>query len=179
MNAMRKVAFFGLSVFWMAGAGLADPKVARAEPDVSKASSMSRSAVRSLFRGKTWLWNDGAGYFLENGRFRAYSGSGKDEAYGVGSWYAASGGRLCFTAVWRTAVGKARKTDCFEHRGSTSTKGLTVFQRRLPDGVWYAFKTATALTGEASPKLVQGRENWSTYRQVRNRILKLRQRRRR
>jgi len=176
--ATTKVVCFGLSVFWMAGAGLADTKVAGAQPDVSKASSMSRAAVRSLFRGKTWLWNDGAGYFLSKGRFRAYSGIGKQEAYGVGSWYTASGGRLCFTAVWRTVAGKGRKTDCFEHRSSAGPKGLTVFQRRLPDGVWYTFENATASTGDASPKLVQGRMNWSTYRQVRSRILKLRQQRR-
>ena len=91
--------------------------------------------VRKLFADKTWLWPDGAGYFAEDGQFRAWSGSGEYAVYGVGNWWVNADGSLCFRASWYTKHGATGNTSCFAHRLS----GNVWYQRKNPSGAWYVF----------------------------------------
>ncbi len=36
---------------------------------------------------KTWVWQDGAGYFAESGHFTAWSGTGEKTTYAGGLWW--------------------------------------------------------------------------------------------
>ena len=89
--------------------------------------------VRKLFADRTWLWPDGAGYFADDGQFRAWSGSGAYSVYGVGNWWVNSDGSLCFRASWYTKHGITGGTSCFANRLS----GNVWYQRKNPSGAWY------------------------------------------
>jgi hypothetical protein len=99
------------------------------------ASIVDPGDVRKLYAGKTWLWSDGAGFFAEDGQFRAWSGSGDKASYAVGAWWVDPDGSLCFRASWYTKYGPTGNTTCFGHRLS----GNVMYQRRNPSGAWYVF----------------------------------------
>ena len=96
--------------------------------------------VYSLYRDKTWLWPNGGAYFARDGRFEAWSEKGKKKAasYADGRWWASrTNGRMCFQAIWRTAKWAAPALTCFDHRAY----GYLIYQRKLPAGKWYEFRT--------------------------------------
>jgi len=115
-------------------------------------SIVDPSDVRKLFAGKTWLWPEGAGYFAEDGQFRAWSGSGAYAVYGVGDWWVSSDGSLCFRASWYTKHGATGGTTCFAHRWS----GNVFYQRQKPSGSWYAFISDPASPNDEFAMLKSG-----------------------
>ena len=104
---------------------------------VSETRPLTVEDIHDLYGNRTWLWDDGAGYFDGGGRrrFTAFSGSGATGSYADGRWYARDPGRACFTARWFASDGNGVATTCFEHKSD----GQTIWQRRLPNGQWYVF----------------------------------------
>jgi hypothetical protein len=47
----------------------------------------SAADVRAFYMDKTWVWQDGAGYFAESGHFTAWSGTGEKTTYAGGLWW--------------------------------------------------------------------------------------------
>jgi Protein of unknown function (DUF995) len=90
-----------------------------------------------LYHSRSWLWNDGAGYFSpKQRRFTAATGAGSGASIGDGQWFLTDPGKLCFKATWTAKSGSAPALTCFSHR----RWGAKVYQRREPDGEWYLFK---------------------------------------
>lgn len=98
---------------------------------------LTKSELETLFQGKSWIWEEGSGFFAPGGRFWAVGGTGKSRSKVNGFWVAADDGKLCFSGTWRLS-GKSRgrfERSCFSHK---KTDG-TIFQKREPKGDWYAF----------------------------------------
>lgn len=92
--------------------------------------------LHRIYYDRTWVWEDGAGYFQgPKRRFLSWVRSGKDASYGDGNWYLTQDGRVCFRATWYAMDGSALANTCFQHK----TDGKHNYQRRWPDGDWYVF----------------------------------------
>ncbi|WP_321343327.1 DUF995 domain-containing protein [Breoghania sp.] len=132
-------------------------KVDKAKAAVIAAAEAGRpmtvNEIYKVFSGRSWIWDNGAGYFAVSKRdFTAWSGRGKKATYAKGSWFIASGGRLCFNATWYAMNGAGKKVTCFENRKN----GKKMYQRRLPDGEWYVFSHTPPYSYDAIRKLKRG-----------------------
>jgi hypothetical protein len=123
--------------------------------------------VHAWYAGKTWLWEDGAGYFSPDRKFYAWSGSGENASIARGKWQATKQGRLCFSASWEGVTYKEYVRTCFSHRIGDDT----IYQAREPDGTWYRFRHSPPRRSDEYFKLVPGDEVTATYREVRAEIL--------
>ncbi|WP_201839010.1 DUF995 domain-containing protein [Microvirga zambiensis] len=101
---------------------------------------MNSRELLELYGDKTWRWDEGGGYLHRDGRFTAFvpAKSVANSTYAEGQWSVNDNGVMCFDATWH--VGKKTKSDgkCFQHK----VLGEAIFQRVLPDGDWYTFRTA-------------------------------------
>lgn len=108
--------------------------------------------LRDIYVGRTWKWRSGGGRFEEDRhRFTAWSSENGVESYAEGRWSVNNDGVLCFKAVWTAADGSDTAKTCFEH---VRDRG-TIYQRRLPDGEWYIFKTYRPKASDEIRKLVR------------------------
>lgn len=120
---------------------------------IKQAKPLSNDDLYRLYSQRSWIWKDGAGYFaVPQHRFSAWSGNGKAASYGVGSWFIADAGRLCFRADWHARSGTAPALTCFSHL----RKGNVIFQKREPKGDWYVFANAPVRKGDEVTKLRRG-----------------------
>ncbi|WFP61913.1 DUF995 domain-containing protein [Mesorhizobium sp. WSM4904] len=110
----------------------------RIADQASKAAIVSDEAIYQLYKNHSWLWgNHGAAYFAVGKRqFTAWSTEDGKPSYGEGIWFMPGGGKLCFRASWHGSWGAKTSLSCFEHRQA----GKVIYQRKSPDGAWYAFK---------------------------------------
>ena len=103
---------------------------------------LAPSAVSRLYAGKTWKWKDGAAYFAADGRFKAWSRSGRELTEGLGTWTVREDGVMCFTATWATIPARPQQGSnpevetCFSHQA----RGNAIAQMKWPDGPWYFFR---------------------------------------
>jgi hypothetical protein len=96
---------------------------------------LTAGELYQLYHSRSWIWNDGGGYFSPKQRqFIASTGNGA--SYGEGRWFLTDPGKLCFKATWVSKSGSAPAQTCFSHR----KRGANVYQKREPDGEWYLFK---------------------------------------
>jgi hypothetical protein len=117
------------------------------------ATPLTTDELFRLYANRSWIWKDGAGYFpSKQRRFVAATGKGSKGSYGVGTWFLTSPGKLCFRATWHAKSGAAPALTCFSHR----QKNGVVYQKREPDGEWYAFKNAPTRRGDEYRKLRPG-----------------------
>lgn len=116
-----------------------------------------------VYAGKTWIWEEGAGYFSPDWRFIAWSGSGETATYATGTWRTSDLGRVCFTAVWTSAGHDDRVTTCFSHR----VAGEKIYQAREPTGTWYIFRHDPPRQGDEYLKLVPGDKVSAAYERLR------------
>lgn len=116
-----------------------------------------------VYAGKTWIWEEGAGYFSPDRRFVAWSGSGETATYASGTWRTSDLGRMCFDAVWENTGYDQRVTTCFSHR----VDGETIYQAREPNGTWYIFRHDPLRQSDEYLKLVGGDSASATYEQLR------------
>jgi len=137
----RKPPLMGLrfATATLMGAIMVSPSSGAAQPS-GPARIMKSAELLDLYGGKTWMWDKGAGYLHRNGRFTAYvpGRSAADSSYADGRWWVNDNGVMCFEAQWY--AGKSARADgkCLQHR----ILGEAIFQRLLPDGDWYTFRTA-------------------------------------
>jgi GH43 family beta-xylosidase len=119
----------------------------------AKARPLSAKELFSTYEDRTWPWGDGAAYFGARHRaFIAWSHSGAEASYAEGSWSASDQGRLCSDAMWHGRKGKARSTICWENRSDEKN----IYQRKLPDGMWYVVGHLPAQPDDVIQKLQPG-----------------------
>jgi hypothetical protein len=122
-------------------------------PSAPPGKQMSASEVRKLYRGKTWMWNDGGGYFAPDGRFQAAMGSDRDTgSFVTGTWQVRRSGRLCFAGAWTVQGKRSYDTSCFAHR----VVGNVIYQRKEPSGDWYVFRSEPPKPEDEIKKLIGG-----------------------
>ncbi|MFS8055371.1 DUF995 domain-containing protein [Rhizobium sp. BR 317] len=135
----------------------------KASKPPAKSVPLTAEDVFQLYYNRTWIWKDGAGYFAAKGRdFKAWSGEGTG-SYGVGRWFVTDPGKLCFRATWYAKTGNALAVTCFSHR----KRGNTIFQKREPNGDWYAFKTSPASADDEYSKVRPGDYATAGYNRMR------------
>jgi len=163
MNTMRHVAsrLIPLGLAALLASSLSPAHARPAGSDVvgeaQAAAPMKALTLVELYRGKTWLWPDGAGYFDPSARFTAWSGSGRSATYAVGEWRVTNHGRLCMRAVWYSAAGARKTNSCFLHH----VHGDVVYQAKIVRGAvqtksWYVFKNAPPQADDQFNKLKAG-----------------------
>ncbi|ASY63415.1 hypothetical protein SJ05684_c19730 [Sinorhizobium sojae CCBAU 05684] len=105
-----------------------------------------------MFRGKSWKWQDGAGFMRDEGRlFRAWAQDGKKATWAEGRWIVTDSGMLCLKATWHSQGEAAQDKTCFSHRVLDGT----IYQRREPAGDWYIFKHARPVADDEFFRLVK------------------------
>lgn len=135
--------------------------IKQAPEQVLEARPLTTDELYGIFANRTWIWEDGAGYFeVAARRFTAFTKSGRSGSYAEGRWFLTDPGRACFRATWFAADGKAKAVTCFEHK----TDGRTISQRRLPDGEWYVFSHLPPQRGDEILKLKAGNHVAATYK---------------
>ncbi|MFE0018057.1 DUF995 domain-containing protein [Mesorhizobium sp. NPDC059054] len=143
----------GAVLVGMAGVGTVAASAAPSAATIKQAEPLSNDDLYRLYSQRSWIWKDGAGYFaVPQRRFSAWTGKGRSASYGVGSWFIADVGRLCFRADWYAKSGSAPALTCFSHR----RKGNVIFQKREPKGDWYVFANAPVRKGDEITKLRRG-----------------------
>lgn len=101
------------------------------------AEPMSQEQIWQIYRDRSWVWKDGAGYFRNRERaFMAATNGSDGRTIANGRWFLPGRGRLCFRALWQTRTGAANALTCFEHRQDANGR---IYQRRIPDGEWITF----------------------------------------
>jgi hypothetical protein len=111
--------------------------------------------IYQMYQNRSWLWGrEGAGYFaVPRRQFSAWTSDKKGKlGYGDGIWFIPGGGKLCFRAKWHGAGGDSNALSCFEHRQA----GRILYQRRVPDGEWYVFRSSHRNLADAFMKLKYG-----------------------
>jgi hypothetical protein len=165
MNKFRTLlALFAIGTCMSAGAAV-EAGAAQSKPNITAKSAMPLTAEElfQLYHSRSWLWSDGAGYFSnKQRRFTAWTGKGGKASYADGRWFIAGPGKLCFKAKWHAKDGAASALTCFSHR----KKNGIVFQKREPDGEWYAFKNAPAKASDEYGKMRLGNYVSGRFKQV-------------
>ncbi|MDQ0323389.1 hypothetical protein QO002_005595 [Pararhizobium capsulatum DSM 1112] len=172
MNRIRMLFLFAAIAGTMSVtvAEAATPRKAATSTKIAAPPAMSNplssDEVYKLYANRSWIWKTGAGYFAVKMRgFTAWTGD-KGGSYGVGHWFVTAAGKLCFQATWYANSGKAPALTCFSHR----RKGNVVFQKREPDGEWYAFKTVPAKPSDEYNKIKRGDYVTSRYNHMRKKL---------
>jgi hypothetical protein len=134
------VVWLGLAVCLggdVSGAGAATSAAADAQP-ARRGVPLSPTELFSLYQGRTWLWAAGGAYFSPQPRtFVAWSRAAEGDSYAEGKWLITTDGQVCFRAKWHSRQSVASALTCFAHKRVENT----IYQRRLPKGDWYVFKS--------------------------------------
>ena len=150
--SVKKGLIIIAALFGLAG-GADAVSAAPSAATIKQAEPLSNNDLYRLYSQRSWVWKDGAGYFaIPQRRFSAWSGKGKAASYGVGRWFIADTGKLCFKADWYATNGIWPALTCFSHR----KKGNVIFQKREPKGDWYVFANAPVRNGDEVTKLRRG-----------------------
>ena len=112
------------------------------------ASAVSAADLYRLYRGKTWVWSDGAGFFGPDGHFSAQAGPYSAR----GMWWVNYQGGVCFDAEWRGEGWVKPVLSCFSH----SQDGEAWYQKREPSGTWWIFKSWPPRADDEVMKLKAG-----------------------
>jgi len=154
-----RVAAFMLTLLATTNVNSADV-IDQAPEQAVEARPLTTGELYDIYANRTWIWEDGAGYFeVAARRFTAFAKSGRNGSYAEGRWFLTNPGRACFRATWFAADGNAVALTCFEHK----TDGRTISQRRLPDGEWYVFSHLPRQTGDEILKLKTGNRVAASY----------------
>ncbi|ANH09210.1 DUF995 domain-containing protein [Shinella sp. HZN7] len=142
----RRLAVLAMAASLLAGA-------ARAENVTLPADARAMTAVElyTLYRDKSWKWENGAGLMREADRhFSAWVSGGKWKSWAEGRWVITDTGLLCLKATWHTQEGSTPAKSCFSHQIAAGT----IYQKREPDGRWYVFRHAIPRKNDEASKLV-------------------------
>lgn len=121
------------SAAWAATSGAADAKAGAA-----RGAPLTPTELFTLYQGRTWLWAAGGAYFSPQPRtFVAWSRAVEGDSYAEGKWIITTDGQVCFKAKWHSRESVVPALTCFAHKRVDDT----IFQRRLPKGDWYVFKS--------------------------------------
>jgi hypothetical protein len=160
--AMKKVIclLVAVSAFGICADANAATAFSKVSSAARSAAPMSQEEIYSLYTNRTWKWGGKAGgYFASKHRkFSAATNEKGVRGFGKGMWFIPTAGKLCFRAVWQANAAPSKAVTCFEHRKS----GRTIYQRKLPAGDWYVFRSARANSADEYNKVVPGDyvSNW-------------------
>lgn len=155
----------------MTGVATVAASAAPSAATIKQAEPLSNDDLYRLYSQRSWIWKDGAGYFaVPQRRFSAWTRKGRAASYGVGSWFIADAGRLCFRADWYAKGGASPALTCFSHR----KKGNVIFQKREPKGDWYVFANAPVRKGDEVTKLRRGDYVFAKLSRVEDRLARKR-----
>ena len=134
---------------------LASVGAAFAQDDDLPAGAVALTApeLHALYGDKTWKWGEGGAFFereLRSFKARTVKAAGGGST-ALGRWRITDAGELCIIADWMTATATSSAVTCWDH---AQVKG-DVYQRKLPNGVWYVFKHAVTEPGDQFNKLVR------------------------
>jgi len=152
------------AVLLLVAALVAAPALAQSIPTPPPKTRPTAEQLFQVYAGKTWLWEDGAGYFGPDRFFIAWSGSGESASYASGKWRTDDLGRMCFNATWRGVGYAAPVTTCFSHR----IDGQVLYQAREPTGMWYIFRHDPVRKQDEYLRLVRGDQAMAGFE--RNRV---------
>ena len=129
----------------------------------SQAEAVPDAGIYQMYQNRSWLWGqNGAGFFaVQRRQFSAWTSDKGKLGYGDGIWFLPGGGKLCFRAKWHGAGGDADALTCFEHRQA----GRVVYQRKIPDGDWYVFRSSDRNMADEFMKVKYG--DYATWKQNR------------
>ena len=120
-------------------------------PDDAK--PLGNEKLLAIYRDKTWIWPDGAGFFAKDGHFVAWSGQGGTAGYAEGRWWVyGAEGQFCFQGSWHYLTRTIKSRICFQHRAT----GSFIYQKRVPAGAWYIFKNSPTSATDEYQKLQNG-----------------------
>ncbi|WP_313614459.1 DUF995 domain-containing protein [Agrobacterium sp.] len=129
------------------------PHTAFAVKEVKKSPQLlSASEVVDMYKDKTWRWPSGGGRFDSEGRrFTAMTEENGKKSIGEGTWSVDNLGKMCMKATWTTDGMSAKARTCFSH----GRLGKVIYQKRLPKGDWYVFRSAKPRASDEFSKLVK------------------------
>ncbi|RUX32886.1 DUF995 domain-containing protein [Mesorhizobium sp. M7A.F.Ca.US.011.01.1.1] len=142
----------GLFAFQLPATAKTATKIAE---QAMRAEVVPDEGIYQMYQNRSWLWGrEGAGYFaVQRRQFSAWtSDKARKLGYGDGIWFIPGGGKLCFRAKWHGAGGDSNALSCFEHRQA----GRILYQRRVPDGEWYVFRSSHRNLADAFMQLKHG-----------------------
>lgn len=148
MAAPKRGLFFGTILAASLGTSFA---ATAADSPPADAIPPTAWELVTIFRGKTWAWPTGGGYFARDRGFVAHVEEGGSVTTAKGRWLVTDDGHMCLKAVWG-AEDAGVTTTCFEH---VSDDG-TIYQRNTAKGDWYIFKHATPTPDDEYQKLSAG-----------------------
>lgn len=96
---------------------------------------LTAAELLPLVEERSWQWDDGAGRFLADRRFVAFTRGKDGPTYGEGRYRLDNDGRLCLMVKWRNEAGESDAGTCFLHR---KVDGV-IYQHREGSGDWYPF----------------------------------------
>ncbi|MQW86911.1 DUF995 domain-containing protein [Sinorhizobium saheli] len=167
MKAIIRGLAFTIAV--VAGIGAASTEAAAARKRATS-TPLTQAELYALYGQKSWIWKKGAGYFsVRQRRFTAWSAENGSPSYGIGRWFIAGQGKLCFKADWHARDGSAPATTCFSHR----KRGGVIYQKREPDGEWYVFRHAPTRADDEFMKLRRGNYVSARLSRIENRLGKV------
>lgn len=146
------------------------PSAKSKEPIAAAAMSgrvLTDTELLGIFSDRTWYWKDGAAYFQQNRRFKAWVNAGAETTYGAGSWSVSNNGQLCIRATWYSLSGNTKTFTCYDHR-----IGSAIYQRELPRGHWYLFSHIPPRAGDEIKKLAKGDHVSAEYLRARRYVIK-------
>ncbi|PBB93832.1 hypothetical protein CK215_04835 [Mesorhizobium sp. WSM3864] len=109
--------------------------------------------LQLFYADRTWNWEDGAAYFAQDRRMRAWTSKPGSTSFAEGTWHLSNDGKMCMELVWRSTAYTAQPIrTCFSHRVLNGT----VQQRRDPDGRWYSFRHASDNSADELKKIQAG-----------------------
>jgi hypothetical protein len=121
--------------------------------EIETAEPLAASELESIYSGRSWIWDSGAGYFAASPRnFSAYVGEGETGSIAKGRWTISNRGRLCMVASWVSSGSSVDKRTCFSHRRI----GEVIYQRREPSGDWYVLRNSPGSDSDEINKIQKG-----------------------
>ncbi|AZO24718.1 DUF995 domain-containing protein [Mesorhizobium sp. M1E.F.Ca.ET.045.02.1.1] len=137
----------------MALCGAAHAAGAQEPAPAHAATTPTAFELQLFYADRTWNWDDGAAYFAQDRKMRAFTSKPDSTSVAEGTWHLSNDGKMCMDLVWRSTASAATPVrTCFSHR----VQNGTVQQRRDPDGRWYSFKHASEDPADELKKIQAG-----------------------
>ncbi|WP_245435836.1 DUF995 domain-containing protein [Mesorhizobium tamadayense] len=109
--------------------------------------------LQLFYADRTWNWEDGAAYFAQDRRMRAWTSKPDSISVAEGTWHLSNDGKMCMELVWRSSAYAAKPIrTCFSHR----VRDGKVEQRKDPDGRWYSFRHPSEKPADELKKIQAG-----------------------
>jgi hypothetical protein len=154
MRPTKSTAQRALLMALIACGGLAAAANTAAAKDRAPAQAVPTAFEMQLYYAdRTWNWADGAAYFAQDRRLRAWTAEQGSTSIAEGRWLLTNDGKMCMELVWRSKTYAATPVrTCFSHR----IQDGNVEQRKDPDGGWYSFKHASDHPADEHRKFQEG-----------------------